>query len=226
MSCSFLVPFSQASSSHHYDFSPALLDFPSNEASGITLASIPRQLLRLNLQLDYRRIATFYGQGKFLEPPGHPNPLSWIHPLPKILLQSLICRAGATYDSIEGQFRKIRNGAKELRAKVETGEIPVAPPRGTKTNPSSPRKPSSAPKEKTIGGRVSKSVNSTPTRKGKSGRGIKEEVGSSASSFYDSKSELESNAEEVASWSADSQPVVEGGEFDFFLDHEVMEEGV
>ena len=142
-------------------------------------------------------------------------------------LKSTNLFAGATYDSIEGQFRKIRNGAKELRTRVESGEIPVAPPRGSKTNPNTPRKPSTTPREKTIGGRVSKSVNSTPTRKGKSSKGIKEEAESSASSYYDSKSELETSAEEIANWSADSQPGIEGGDFDFlYVQDQIEEEGI
>ncbi|KAL6720266.1 hypothetical protein ACLMJK_002187 [Lecanora helva] len=146
-------------------------------------------------KLDYRRIATFYGQG-------------------------------ATYDSIEGQFRKIRNGAKELRAKVESGEIPVAPPRGSKTNPTTPRKSSITPREKIIGGRITKSNNNTPTKKSKNTKGFKEETESSASSFYETKSELETSTEDLANWNTGSQSAMEGGDFDFLYVQEEMEEGI
>ena len=133
-------------------------------------------------------------------------------------LQLLRFSTGATYDAIEGQFRKIRNGAKELRAKVEAGEVPVAPPRGAKSNPNTPRKPSAAPRDKTIGGRISKSANATPTKKGKGTKEIKEETTeSSASSFY------ESSAEDITNWNA-SQPVVESEEFNYYFPNGNMEE--
>lgn len=146
---------------------------------------------------------------------------------------------GATYDSIEGQFRKIRKGAKDLKAKVESGEIPSAPPRGVKTNPNTPRKPAVTPKDRTATGRVSKSTNATPTKKnGSFSRAIKEENESSASSVYDSQSQLESASEGVADWTVDLDAAfgrdgtgapgsgVEGVDFDFGYGQLSMEEGV
>ncbi len=146
---------------------------------------------------------------------------------------------GATYDAIEGQFRKIRKGAKELKARVESGEIPSAPPRGAKTNPTTPRKPATMPKDRTATGRVSKSTNATPTKKGGSfTRTIKEENESSASSLYDSQSQLESASEEVADWTVGldaafgrgsagaARGSVEGVDFDFGYGQLSMEEGV
>ncbi|KAI4254401.1 MAG: hypothetical protein L6R42_007207 [Xanthoria sp. 1 TBL-2021] len=38
---------------------------------------------------------------------------------------------GATYDAIEGRFRIIKKEAAKLLAEIESGERPVAPPRGT-----------------------------------------------------------------------------------------------
>ena len=38
--------------------------------------------------------------------------------------------SAATYDSIEGQFRKIRKEAESMKSEVEKGERPIAPPRG------------------------------------------------------------------------------------------------
>jgi len=133
---------------------------------------------------------------------------------------------GATYDAIEGQFRKIRKGAKELKARVESGEIPSAPPRGAKSHPTTPRKLLATPKDRTATGRVSKSSNATPTKK------------NGASSIYDSQSQLESASEEVADWTVGLDAAfgrggaggtrggVEGGEFDFGYGQLEMEEGV
>lgn len=152
--------------------------------------------------------------------------------------------SGATYDSIEGQFRRIRKGAKELKAKVESGEIPTAPSRGARTNPTTPRKPPSTPKDRIAGGRVCKSVNGTPTKKsGSFCRSIKQEAESSASSFYDSKSQVEvqteADVQDVEDWRAateqagysghgsrSAQGGGEGGEFEFLWAEEQMEEGV
>lgn len=149
---------------------------------------------------------------------------------------------GATYDSIEGQFRRIRKGAKELKARVESGEVPTAPPRGVKTNPTTPCKPPSTPKDRTASGRVCKSANGTPTKKsGSFSRSIKQETESSASSFYDSKSELEAEADvqDVEDWRAATEEAGyagrgsrvtqaggEGGEFEFLYTQGQMEEGV
>lgn len=46
-------------------------------------------------------------------------------------LHPLIFLLGATYDSIEGRFRIIKREAAVLRAEIEQGERPQAPPRGS-----------------------------------------------------------------------------------------------
>lgn len=47
------------------------------------------------------------------------------------MLHPLIFLIGATYDSIEGRFRIIKREAAVLRAEIERGERPEAPPRGS-----------------------------------------------------------------------------------------------
>ena len=100
-----------------------------------------------------------------------PNP-SHLTPLYDIDQQP----TGATYDSIEGRFRIIRTEAAALKAEVDSGERGEAPARGTTI--STPRKPRSnlttPRKDKTAGGRVSKSSNGTPSKK--RGKAIKEEM--------------------------------------------------
>ena len=103
---------------------------------------------------------------------------------------------GATYDSIEGRFRIIKKEATQLKAEIDSGARPEAPMRGASTSTTStPKKPrginsTNTPKkgDKTVGGRVSKSANNSPAKKGGNGNnvmGIKEEPESSASSFVD-----------------------------------------
>lgn len=83
---------------------------------------------------------------------------------------------GATYDSIEGRFRIIRTEAAALKAEVDSGERGEAPARGTTISTSrKPRSNLTTPKkDKTAGGRVSKSSNGTPSKK--RGKAIKEEM--------------------------------------------------
>ena len=50
----------------------------------------------------------------------------------------LIFLIGATYDSIEGRFRVIKREAAILRAEIDKGERPEAPPRGGGGNKSAP----------------------------------------------------------------------------------------
>lgn len=101
---------------------------------------------------------------------------------------------GATYDSIEGRFRIIKKEAAQLKSEIDSGARPEAPIRGaTASGTSTPKKARTSPKktdkqDKTIAGRVNKIANGTPTKKGAGGnavKGIKEEVESSASSFFD-----------------------------------------
>jgi len=49
---------------------------------------------------------------------------------------------GATYDAVEGRFRKIKKDAAALQAKVDSGELPAAPLRGGLAikAPATPRK--------------------------------------------------------------------------------------
>lgn len=99
---------------------------------------------------------------------------------------------GATYDSIEGRFRIIRKEAAAMKAEIESGARPTAPPRnsnvgGSNSGQTTPKKPKTASKkDKTITGRVTKSNASTPSKKNKNGdvtNGIKQEQESGASSF-------------------------------------------
>ncbi|KAL8915140.1 MAG: hypothetical protein Q9172_006939 [Xanthocarpia lactea] len=141
------------------------------------------------MKLDYRKIASMYGEG-------------------------------ATYDAIEGRFRIIRKEAQKLLAEIESGERPAAPPRGaiTKsssttsgdevTTPKKPRKPSStnttprakkfAGGEKVLGGRVTKTTDSSPKKKaGIVGNGIKEEAPSAETSMHEFLN-MDMDAESVA----------------------------
>lgn len=73
---------------------------------------------------------------------------------------------GATYDSIEGRFRKIKADAAKLKAEVDSGERPEAPPRGAGSTNSTPRKRKAGAavgEQGVVNGRVAKS--------GKAGRG-------------------------------------------------------
>ena len=93
---------------------------------------------------------------------------------------------GATYDSIEGRFRIIKREAAVLKAEIESGARPQAPPRGgpnssfasnasNGSQTSTPKKaktPATKKKDGVIGGRISK--NGTPSKKAKA---MKEEAG-------------------------------------------------
>ena len=152
------LPLQQLSSSCFFQncISIALKSSQSlNSENQITLTNMALS------QLDYRKIATMYGQG-------------------------------ATYDSIEGRFRIIRKEAAAMKAEIESGARPAAPPRnanagGSNAGPNTPKKAKTAiKKEKTISGRVTKSNASTPTKKNTNGdfaNGIKQELDSGASSF-------------------------------------------
>ncbi|MCJ1382716.1 hypothetical protein MMC17_005829 [Xylographa soralifera] len=115
--------------------------------------------------LDYRRIATYFGDG-------------------------------ATYDSIEGQFRKIRSEAALMKEEVESGARAEAPPRGNKKEacdtPKKIRKPRNSPKknEAVLSGRISKSKSLTPTKK----RGMNANVIANANAVMGVKEEMESSA--------------------------------
>ena len=88
---------------------------------------------------------------------------------------------GATYDSIEGQFRKIKTLAAQLQ--TENGGDEVLPA------PKTPRKPRTPNKKKAtvISGRIEKDQCVTPTKKKKQDTtsGVREEVDSSGSSFVE-----------------------------------------
>lgn len=125
---------------------------------------------------------------------------------------------GATYDSIEGRFRIIKREAAVLRAEIEQGERPEAPPRGTSTaktaaaslgesfasstglpssKVSTPRKPRT-PKKTAIKsengggvltGRVGKNI-SSPTKKGNTAIMVKSEPLSFEDSVFDEGQDL------------------------------------
>ncbi|KAL8773859.1 MAG: hypothetical protein Q9209_001289 [Squamulea sp. 1 TL-2023] len=153
------------------------------------------QVAAQDMKLDYRKIAHMYGQG-------------------------------ATYDAIEGRYRIIKKDAAELLAEAETGERPIPPARGSTSNtakssttfdediatPKKPRAPRSAtttPRakktvggNKVVGGRVTKSTESSPKKKNMTGavvNGIKEEVSS-----------VESSMEEFLEMGMDVESVAEG----------------
>ena len=108
-----------------------------------------------------------------------------------LLLAKSNASPGATYDSIEGRFRIIKKDAAVLKGEIDSGARPEAPLRGKDANSttSTPKKAKTTTtttpkKDKTVSGRVSKSTNSTPTKKGGNTiKGIKEESESSTSSF-------------------------------------------
>ena len=79
-----------------------------------------------------------------------------------------------------------------MKAEVESGERPAAPPRnvnaaGSNSGPATPKKSKTATKkDKTLAGRVTKSNASTPPKKNANGdvaSGIKQEHDSAVSSF-------------------------------------------
>jgi hypothetical protein len=106
---------------------------------------------------------------------------------------------GATYDSIEGQFRKIRKEAEMLREAVASGAQPPAPPRGSGAarhdsggsggapTPKKSRKLANASMNtspgRVLAGRIAKSISPTKKRAANAIRGVEEEVVSSESSF-------------------------------------------
>ncbi|KAI9784682.1 MAG: hypothetical protein M1816_000747 [Peltula sp. TS41687] len=68
---------------------------------------------------------------------------------------------GATYDAIEGRFRKIKADAMVLKKEVESGERPEAPPRGAGSAKSTPRKKkadAAVGGDGVVGGRVTKAA--------------------------------------------------------------------
>ena len=138
-------------------------------------------------QLDYRKIATYYGNN-------------------------------ATYDSIEGRFRIIKREAAVLKAEIDSGSRPEAPPRGNNTPVGTPKKPRSTnagtPKvnDKTLSGRVNKNSTATPTKKSK----VKAEedgdyVGSGVESFYSVENGgTEGQMDGAGDWSQDIMDGVMG----------------
>ena len=79
--------------------------------------------------------------------------------------------AGATYDSIKGQFRKIKNDATALKSAYESGNPDVAAS-ATNLNGNGEKKGKGAggaaeKKDKTIGGRVTKGASQKVGVKGK-----------------------------------------------------------
>jgi len=68
---------------------------------------------------------------------------------------------GATYDAVEGRFRKIKKDAAALQAKVDSGELPEAPLRGGLANKLSPTKATTTtPRKQRTPGAPTQSTNS------------------------------------------------------------------
>ena len=82
---------------------------------------------------------------------------------------------GATYDAIEGRFRKIKAEGDKLRREVENGERPEAPPRGAGSANSTPKKrrASGNDSQGVLNGRVTKAGKA---KAGKSPKGKKSAV--------------------------------------------------
>ncbi|MCJ1416813.1 hypothetical protein MMC32_003151 [Xylographa parallela] len=155
--------------------------------------------------LDYRRIATYFGDG-------------------------------ATYDSIEGQFRKIRGEAALMKQEVESGARAEAPARGTKSEtcdtPKKVRKPRNSPKKNdaVLSGRISKSKSLTPTKK----RGTHANVVANANAVMGVKEEMESSASSMMGLGEEEDGVHDvetlGGwgfvqDKDFYADDEMWQSG-
>lgn len=88
---------------------------------------------------------------------------------------------GATYDSIEGRFRRIRPLADTMKREVDNGERPPAPPRGGGSVHSTPRKKRSARNGQGVSNaKITKSKTSPSKR---AGRKPKQERVSSEDSF-------------------------------------------
>ena len=128
--------------------------------------------------------------------------------------------SGATYDSIEGRFRVIRREAAVMKAEVESGARPAAPPRnanaaGSNSGPATPKKPkTTTKKDKTLTGRVTKSNTSTPSKKYANddvASGIKQEHDSNTSSFS-IMDEADGEGEEMMDGNAFFNMSVEGEE--------------
>lgn len=137
-----------------------------------------------------------YGNGTS-QPQSHRQAFkaNWLPFQPHLFLLKPDIISGATYDSIEGRFRIIKKDAAVLKAEVDSGVRSPAPPRNQKatseagsftTTPKKARTTTNTPrKEKTLSGRVAKSANATPTKKGSQNKMLKEELDSSSSSFWE-----------------------------------------
>ena len=95
-------------------------------------------------QLDYRKIANMYGNGKRWPLPAAPSS------------DNLPFFSGATYDSIEGPFHINCKEAGVMKAEVEPGERPASPPRdanptGSNSGRTTPKKSRPPPKRTSLG---------------------------------------------------------------------------
>lgn len=114
----------------------------------------------------------------------------------------MLTSPGATYDSIEGRFRIIKREATALKTEAESGTDPITETvkdeldghdiisRAQIATPKKGRAPKTPVKKEngTVGGRINKSANNTPTKRktgvaGNAIRGMKEEILSSESSM-------------------------------------------
>lgn len=123
---------------------------------------------------------------------------------------------------IEGQFRKIRKDAERMRAEVDTGVLPQAPPRGSigmkeevgaAVTPKKTSKQRTPKKDGVLSGRVTKSI--TPTKKRAANanavKGVKEEMESSAESMMEDVLRDDSDAEDGCSFSLSVDELQQNG---------------
>lgn len=126
--------------------------------------------------------------------------------------------SGATYHSVEKQFRKIREIGEELKDKAELGGNAMAAGPGAKTQTAATRKTNPAStKEKTEGGRVTKATKAGANKKkgGVKGRGGRKD---------------QAAMQEIAvGESANGEEALLGGEedayFDGYYDPELLNQG-
>ncbi|KAI9652400.1 MAG: hypothetical protein M1831_006809 [Alyxoria varia] len=112
------------------------IDWKSPESYSRLLAAM---VAAQDMKLNYKKIADMFGEG-------------------------------ATYDAIEGRFRIIKREAQKLKGEIDEGRRELAPNRGGKAQvtPRKPRTPQTnrvLDHDAVLDGRVTKSTNSTPSKK-------------------------------------------------------------
>lgn len=105
---------------------------------------------------------------------------------------------GATYDSIEGRFRIIKNEANKLKKEIESGSRPEAPPRGS-SNPDNETSTTPARKPSTPGRKPG-----TPRKGSEGGRVLNGRVGKGGSPSKTSKKATDSLVKSIKEEFADN----------------------